>query len=372
MHTDSIAAWEHDHIFGQDQVRSGEKRTLIVVVITAGMMIAEILVGIAFGSMALLADGIHMGSHMVGLLIALIAYIYARKHAGHDSFSFGTGKVNSLAGYTSAILLAVFALFMGYESVLRLFHPVTIAFDVSIAVAVIGLVVNGASMFILGEEGHTHDHGRGHEHHEHDHDAQEHHEHDHDAQEQHEHDHDAQEHHEHDHDAQEQHEHDHGAQEHHEHDHGGEHKPHGTGADHNLRSAYMHVFADALTSVFAIAALLAAKYFGWIWADPMMGIVGAILVARWSLGLVGSASQVLLDRQIPTKARNRITDIIESYKDTRVCDFHVWCIGPGIFSANMSLVTSQPEAPDNYKRLIPPDTGVVHATIEVHQCPGPD
>jgi len=318
LNTDSIAKWQHNHIFGQDKVRFGEKRTLVVIIITAVMMIVEILVGIFFGSMALLADGIHMGSHMVGLLITLIAYVYARKYAHDDSFSFGTGKVNSLAGYTSAILLVMFALVMGWESVHRLINPVEIQFNIAIAVAFIGLVVNGASMFILGEEGH--DHG-GHDHAEHDH-------------------------------------HDHA-----EHDH------HRAGTDHNLKAAYLHVLTDAMTSVLAIFALLAAKYFGWIWADPLMGIVGAILVARWSFGLIGGASKVLLDHQIPLEIRKRIIGIVESYKDTRVSDLHLWCIGPGIYSANMSVVTKYPDSPDKYKTLIPADAGVVHATVEVHSCP---
>lgn len=324
MNTDSISKWQHDHVFGQDLVRTSERKTLIVVIITAAMMIVEILVGIFYGSMALLADGIHMGSHMVGLLIALIAYIYARKYAGDDSFSFGTGKVNSLAGYTSAVLLALFALLMGWESLKRLFNPVEIQFNIAIAVAVIGLIVNGFSMFILGEEGHTHGEG-GHDHHDHgDHD-----------------------HHDHD-----------------DHDHGSH--ANGSGADHNLKAAYLHVFADAMTSVLAIIALLAAKYFGWIWADPMMGIVGAVMVARWSFGLITSASKVLLDHQIPLDVRKKIIGIVESYKDTRVSDLHLWCIGPGIFAANMSVVTKYPTSPDKYKTLIPSNTGVVHATVEVH------
>jgi len=326
MHTDSIDQWQHSHVFGQDEVRSGEKRTKIVVVITASMMIVEILVGIFFGSMALLADGIHMGSHMVGLLITLIAYIYARKYAHDESFSFGTGKVSSLAGYTSAILLVMFALVMGWESVKRFFNPVEIQFNVAIAVAFIGLVVNGASMLILGEAGHGHDHGGGHDHHDHDNG-----------------------------------EHDH-------HDHGS-HAHQGSGSDHNLKAAYLHVFADALTSVFAIVALLAAKYFGWIWADPLMGVVGAIMVARWSFSLIRAASAVLLDRQPSVAVRERVAGIIESYKDTRVSDLHLWCIGPGIYSADLCVVTKYPSSPDKYKTLIPMDTGVVHATVEVHQCP---
>ncbi|OGO31446.1 MAG: cation diffusion facilitator family transporter [Chloroflexi bacterium RBG_16_54_11] len=335
MHTNTIAKWQHTHVFGQDQVRSGERRTLAVVIITAVMMIVEVLVGIFFGSMALLADGIHMGSHMVGLLIALIAYVYARKYAEDDRFSFGTGKVNSLAAYTSALLLAVFALVMGYESIKRLFNPVEIQFDIAITVAFIGLLVNGASMLILGEKGHTHSHGE-HEDGEHEH---EHAPHDH-------------EHEEHDHD-----DHDHA-----DHAHGS------SGTDHNLKAAYLHVFADAATSVLAIIALLAAKYFGWIWADPLMGIVGAFMVARWSFGLLNNASRVLLDHQIPVNVRQRIIDIIESYKDTRVSDLHLWCIGPGIYSANLSIVTKFPDAPNKYKTMIPNNLGVVHTTVEVHPC----
>jgi cation diffusion facilitator family transporter len=336
MHTDSVSKWQHTHIFGQDKVRTSEKRTLIVVIITGLMMVVEIAVGIIFGSMALLADGIHMGSHMVGLMIALLAYIYARKYAHDDQFSFGTGKVNSLAGYTSAVLLALFALIMGYESIVRLFNPVEIQFNIAIAVAVIGLIVNGASMLILGEEGH--DHGDGaHDHGGHD---------------------------DHDHAAHDDHDHgDHDHHDHAEHDHGS-----GSGSDHNLKAAYLHVFADAMTSVLAIIALLAAKYFGWIWADPAMGIVGAVMVARWSFGLVGATSKVLLDHQRSPEVRERIIGIVESYKDTRVSDLHLWCIGPGIFAANMSVVTKYPDSPDKYKTLIPADAGVVHATVEVHPC----
>jgi cation diffusion facilitator family transporter len=333
MHTNSIAKWQHTHVFGQDQVRSGERRTLIVVIITGIMMIAEILVGIFYGSMALLADGIHMGSHMVGLLLALIAYILARKYATDDRFSFGTGKVNSLAAYSSALFLALFALIMGYESIVRLFKPVDINYNIALIVAVIGLVVNGGSMLILGEKGHTHSNSF-HEHDDHDHD-------------------------DHDHD---EHEHEH---EDHDHDHGHAH----SGTDHNLKAAYLHVFADAITSVLAIIALLVAKYFGWVWADPLMGIVGAIMVARWCVGLLGSASTVLLDHQASPEIRKRVVGIMESYKDTKVCDLHIWSIGPGIYSTELGVVTKYPEAPEKYKTLIPENTGVVHSTVEVHLCP---
>jgi cation diffusion facilitator family transporter len=329
MHTDSIARWQHTHIFGQDQIRSGEQRTLIVILITALMMVAEIVTGLAYGSMALFADGIHMGSHMVGLGISFVAYIYARKHAHDQRFSFGTGKVNALAGYSSAIFLIIIALFMGYESINRFIYPVKIEYNQAILVAVIGLVVNGASMIILGEKGHTHaatdEHGHGHPAHEHEHD--------------------------------------------HAHHPDKVSRTHQKGADHNLKAAYLHVLTDALTSVLAIGALLGAKFLQLNWMDPLMGVVGAILVIRWSTGLIQGTTKVLLDHQIPSAVQQRIKRILESYKDTRVADIHIWSIGPGIYSSEIGIVTKNPDPPDTYKALIPTDTGVVHSSIEIHICP---
>ena len=329
MHTESIAQWQHTHIFGQDKIRSGEQRTLIVIIITALMMVVEIITGIMFGSMALFADGIHMGSHMVGLGISFLAYIYARKHANDQAYSFGTGKVNALAGYSSAIFLVIIALYMGYESLHRFINPVRIEYNQAILVAVIGLAVNGASMLILGEKGHSHVREDGHEH-----------------------------------------THDHVAHKHVHEDPIPSHDEltHAKGADHNLKAAYLHVLTDALTSVLAIIALLGAKYFKLNWMDPMMGVVGAVLVIRWSLGLIQGTTKVLLDHQIPTEIQNKITAILEAYKDTKVCDMHIWSIGPGIYSSEISLVTSYPETPDVYKGLIPEETGVVHSTIEVNLC----
>jgi cation diffusion facilitator family transporter len=314
MHSQSIDHWQHDHIFGQDQQRVGEKRTLIVIAITATMMVVEIAAGILYGSMALLADGLHMGSHAVALLIALFAYIYARRRAGDQRFSFGTGKVNALAGFTGAVLLAIFALMMAWESVARLLNPVDIAFNQAILVAVLGLLVNGASVFIL-DAGHHHHHDHGDE--------------------------------------------DHGQDHHH-------------GEDHNLRSAYFHVMADALTSLLAIGALLAGKFAGWNWMDPVMGVVGAILVARWSVGLMRMSAGVLLDHQAPEALRTRITELVEAEEGNRVVDLHVWSIGPGIWSAEVAVVTHEPQSPDHYKTLLPASLGLVHVTIEVHRCPGPD
>lgn len=325
MHEDNLHLWQHSHAFGQHRKRPGESRTLIVIAITALMMVVEIVGGIVFGSMALLADGLHMGSHAVALSINAFAYIYARRHAHDERFSFGTGKVNTLGGFTGAVLLAGFALIMAWESVERLIAPVDIAFNQAIAVAVVGLIVNGASVLILGHHHHPEDvedfetEIEAHTHY-HDHDAH--------------------------------------AHEHHLHHH----------HDHNLLSAYLHVLADALTSLLAIFALLAAKYFGFIWADPVMGLVGAFLVARWSLGLLHGTSVILLDREGPDDVRDAIKEQIEAQDDNRVADLHVWAVGPNIYSAIVSLVTHHPKPPDHYKRLIPRNLGVVHLVVEVHRC----
>ncbi|MFV2066843.1 MAG: CDF family Co(II)/Ni(II) efflux transporter DmeF, partial [Pirellulales bacterium] len=240
------------------------------------------------------------------LTINAFAYIYARRHAHDAKYSFGTGKVNALGGFTGAVLLAIFAMMMAWESVERLIYPVEIAFNQAIFVAVLGLIVNGASVFILGYHHHTHD---AHEHHEH------------------------------------------------------EHRHH----DHNLRAAYLHVMADALTSVLAIVALLAAKYIGLIWMDPLMGIVGAILVSRWSLGLLRTTSAVLLDEQGPEEIQTRIRQCIED-DDNRVSDLHLWSIGPNIYGVIISVVAHDPQPPEHYKELIPSNLGLVHVTIEVHEC----
>lgn len=307
MHNENRNKWHHDHTFAQDQRKPGEFRTLIVIVITAVMMVVEIWAGIHYGSMALLADGLHMASHAVALGITAFAYMYARRHARNRSFSFGTGKVNALGGFTGAVLLAMFALYMGFESVARLVNPVEIEFNQAIAVAVLGLLVNGASVFILGVDDHHHSHEPTDHHHD----------------------------------------------QHH---------------DHNLKSAYLHVMADALTSMLAIVALLSAKYFGWVWMDPIMGIVGAVLVARWSYGLLATTASVLLDRQGPEELQETIREAVERDGDSRVTDLHVWSIGPGIYSAQIALVAHNPAAPDEYKDRMPKSAGLVHIGVEIHVC----
>jgi cation diffusion facilitator family transporter len=316
MQEDAQAPWRHDHSFGQERRRPGESKTQLVIAITATMMIVEIVAGVLFGSMALLADGLHMASHAVALGINAYAYAYARRHAHDASYSFGTGKVNTLGGFTGAILLAAFAVLMVSESVQRLVVPVPIAFNQAILVAVLGLVVNGVSMLILG---HDHDHDHEHEH-EHDHD-----------------------------------------------EHGHEHSAHDHGAhDHNLASAYLHVLADALTSVLAIGALLAAKYFGLTWMDPFMGLVGAALVGRWSFGLLKTTSAVLLDRSAPAAVCAAVRDGIERVDGNRVVDLHVWSIGLNLYSVLLTVVAPVPRPPEHYKALLPRNLNVVHATVEVH------
>jgi len=304
MQKENIQHWQHDHTFAQDQRKPGESRTLIVIAITTVMMVVELIAGIKYGSMALLADGLHMASHTVALGITAFAYVYARKNARNSQYSFGTGKVNAMGGFTGAVLLALFALFMGFESVARMLNPVEIIFNQAIIVASLGLVVNGVSVFILGVDDHDH---------------------------------------------------------HHNDEDGGHHH------DHNLKSAYLHVMADALTSVLAIVALLAAKYFGLIWMDPVMGIVGAVLVARWSYGLLGSTAAVLLDRQAPEKLLEKIKSVIETEEDTLVTDLHVWSIGPEIYSAEISIVAHNPATPTEYKSRIPKILGIVHISIETHK-----
>ena len=298
-------------MFGQDQKRAGEIRTLFVVGLTATMMVVEIITGLLYGSMALLADGLHMASHALALGIAVLAYVISRRSATDRSFTFGVGKINSLAGFASAVLLMGFALLMVTESTNRLINPLPIAFDQALLVAAIGLLVNGGSAWILmstpHEHGHSHGHSHGHDHHHH---------------------------------------------------------------DHNLRAAYLHVLADALTSILAIGALLAGKYFGANWLDPAMGFVGAALVARWSYGLIKDSSHVLLDREASETMVAELRESIEGDSSDRVTDLHLWSIGHGIFAAEIALVSDNPCAPSDYKSRIPSHLNVVHATVEVNRCPG--
>lgn len=320
MHTKTLNKYSHNHVFGQDRLRPAERRTLAIVLVTATMMVVEITAGIAYGSMALLADGLHMASHATALLISVLAYALARRLSGDSRLSFGTGKITSLGAFASAVLLAGFAFVMVMESVLRLVEPVEIRFDQALIVAVLGLVVNGGSAWLLASTPHSHDghdHGHGHHH---------------------------------------GHEHSHGEAAHHH--------------DDNLRAAYLHVLADALTSVLAIIALLLAKYTQAVWLDPVIGILGAILVARWSYGLLKSTGKVLIDWQADPDDRDRVRAAIERDTDDRLSDLHIWRIGDGMHAAAVTIVSDEPLSPDDYRALIPDDLNIVHATIEIQRCTG--
>ena len=318
MHGNPLQTLRHDHVFLGDDHERNERRTWFVIALTATMMVVEIVAGTVYGSMALVADGWHMSTHAAAMLISALAYFYARRHAHNPRFTFGTGKLGDLAGFASAIILALIALLIGWESFWRLANPIPIDFGQAIAVAVIGLIVNLASAWLLKDD-HHHHHG----HHHHDH--------------------------------------------HGHHDHG--HHHHAGRRDNNLRAAYLHVLADALTSVLAIAALLAGSAYGWLWLDPLMGLVGALVIARWSWGLIRDAGAILLDvvpegEDLPAEIR----EALEGEGD-RITDLHVWQVGPGHHAAIVSLATPAPKAPSDYKERLSHLRELSHVTVEVQPLP---
>lgn len=302
-----IDAHTHDHVFLSTAHDENARRTRWVVLLTALMMVAEIIAGTLTGSMALLADGFHMATHAGAMAITAAAYVYARRHARSPLYSFGTGKVGDLAGFASAMVLGLIAIGIGVESVLRLFQPITVAFGEATIIAVIGLGVNIASAVLLsGGHHHGHDHDHGHDHH-------------------------------------------------------GHHAAHG--GDNNMRSAYVHVIADALTSVLAIAALLAGRYLGWVWMDPMMGIVGAIVIARWSWTLMRDTASVLLDRTDGHVA-DEVRDLVEAPGDARIADLHVWRVGPQAHAAIVSVVAKAGVTSETIRSRLAPVHELSHLTIE--------
>ncbi|MAQ85796.1 MAG: cation transporter [Maritimibacter sp.] len=319
------AAAPHDHVFlGENHARN-ERRTWAVIALTATMMVAEITAGTIYGSMALLADGWHMSTHASALLITALAYRFARKHARNPRFTFGTGKLGDLAAFGSATVLAIVALLIGWESLVRLRSPVPISFDEAILVAVIGLLVNLVSAWLLKDD-HSHHHGHAH------HQVQDHdHGHDHDQ------------------------DHDHGAA-----------ATRGGDRDNNLRAAYLHVLADALTSVLAIAALLAGRSYGWVWLDPVIGIVGALVILSWSWGLLRDSGSVLMDylpdhEDLPAEVRAAI----ESEHD-EIVDLHVWQLGPGHHGAIIALKSTRPEPVAAYRARLRHIDELSHVTVEIH------
>ena len=310
MHGHTLSAWRHEHVFLGEAHDRNERRTWWVVGLTAGMMVAEIAGGAFYGSMALLADGWHMSTHAGALGIAAFAYRYARRHARDPRFAFGTGKLADLAGFASAIVLAMVCVGIAYESVMRLFQPAVIHYGEAVAIAVAGLAVNLASAALLGHDDH-HDHGHAHGHDDHGH--------------------------------------------HHHH-------------DHNLRAAYWHVLADALTSVLAIAALLAAWAYGWTWLDPAVGVLGALVIAHWSWRLIRESGAVLLDAAPDRALERAIRERLEVGHD-RIADLHVWRLGPGHQGAIVSLVSDAPEPVEHYRARLDSLPQLSHLTIEVHRCP---
>jgi cation diffusion facilitator family transporter len=326
MHSHTIERWTHDHAFLGDAHERNERRTLFVVALTTAMMLVEIIGGTVFGSMALVADGWHMSSHAAALGIAALAYRYARRHRHDARFSFGTGKLGELAAFASAIILVMIALYIGVESAMRLIAPVPIAFGVAIPIAAVGLGVNLASVWLLhGDAGHHHyDHSDHHPHGHQDH-------------------------------------HDHG---HHHHDH---HAPAAPGGDTNFRAAYVHVAADALTSVLAIVALTAGRYLGWTWLDPAMGLVGTLVIAAWSFSLIRSAGAVLLDVVPSDRLAGAIRAALETDGDA-IADLHLWRLGPGHAGVIVSVVSDHPQAPAAYKQRLAAIEGLSHVTVEVHRC----
>jgi cation diffusion facilitator family transporter len=274
------------------------------------MMVTEIGGGTLFGSMALVADGWHMSTHVAALGIAALAYRYARRHAHDRRFSFGTGKLGELAAFASAIILAMIALYIGIESATRLVRPVTIGFTQALPIAALGLTVNLASAWLLRDDhGHGHDHGHG----SHAHDHQHHH-------------------------------------------------------DTNFRAAYVHVLADALTSVLAIVALLGGRFYGLTWLDPVMGLIGTTIIAAWAIGLVRSAGSVLLDLVPVEEGEQAVRQRLET-NGVRVSDLHLWQVGPGHQAAIVSVITDDPQPPSAYKAKLADLHTLSHITIEVEPCP---
>jgi cation diffusion facilitator family transporter len=312
MHINDLSAWTHEHVFDTGNPLA-ERGTRTVMWITAVMMVIEIAAGWWYNSMALLADGWHMSSHAVAIGLSAFAYSAARKYARDPRFAFGTWKIEVLGGFASAIFLLGVVALMVFSSVERLFAPQPIHYQEAIVIAVVGLVVNLVSALILG---HAHDHHHDHEYH-----------------------------------------HDHG----HEHHH-----------DLNLKSAYLHVMADAATSVLAIAALAGGWMYGWSWLDPVMGIVGAAVVANWAKSLLGQTGKVLLDREMDHPVVQEIREVVETGPEageTRIADLHVWRVGKGAYSCALSLVTHDGAlTPAKVRERLAIHEEIVHSTIEIQVC----
>jgi len=316
MHTHDLAAWKHNHVFDTGNP-AAEKGTRLVMWITLAMMVIEIVAGYVFNSMALLADGWHMSSHALAIGLSAFAYAAARRYSSDPRFAFGTWKIEILAGYTSAIFLVGVAGSMLFQSVERILAPEPIHYAEALVVAAIGLVVNVVCAMILGKAHDHHDHGQRHDHHA-------------------------------------------GHDDHHHH------------GDLNLKAAYIHVVADAATSVLAIAALAGGWFYGWSWLDPVMGIVGAILVGVWAKNLMIDTGKVLLDREMDHPVVSEIREAVETGPEisgTRCTDLHVWRVGKGSYACAISLVTHDPAlTAARVRGQLAVHEEIVHVTVEIHQC----
>jgi cation diffusion facilitator family transporter len=305
MHAESMNGWTHNHVFLGTHHRRNERRTRIVIALCGAMMVAEIGGGILFRSMALVADGLHMSTHAAALLIAATAYAFARRRANDGRFTFGTGKFGDLAGFTSAIVLAMIALLIAWESVGRFINPLPIAFNEAIPIAALGLGVNLLSAWLLRDE-HDHDHQK----------------------------------------------------------YGPEHQH---SRDLNLRAAYVHVLADAAVSILAVVGLVIAREVGWLWIDAVMGIIGAAVISNWALGLIRDAGSVLLDIRPDAELVRSVRECLERGSD-RVADLHLWRVGPGHNAVVATIVSHEPQAPNFYKGRLANFPGLSHVTIEVERC----
>jgi cation diffusion facilitator family transporter len=306
MHTTDISAWKHEHNF-TDDTSSAEKRTRRVVVLTGAMMLIEIVAGYFFHSMALMADGWHMGTHVAAFALAAVAYSYGRRHAKDARFTFGTGKVGVLGAFTSAIVLSIIALLIAADSIHRLLVPQTIHFREAIIIAVVGLFVNLLSAFMLKDHhhhGHDHSHGHSHDHH-----------------------------------------------------------------DLNLKAAYIHVLADTFTALGAVLALTTGYFLGWVWLDPAMGLVGTIVILSWAWTLLRDSGSILLDR-VPASSDLPVVirEGIELDGDSKITDLHIWQVGAGKFAAIIGVVAHHPRTPDEYRAALKIHEELVHITLEVHTC----
>jgi cation diffusion facilitator family transporter len=311
MNSDDLSDWTHDHAFDSNS-EVAERSTRLVMWITVVMMFVEILAGWAFNSMSLLADGWHMSSHALAIGLSAMAYATARTYANDSHFAFGTWKIEILAGFSSALFLLGVAVTMVIGSLERLLSPQAIQYEEAIIVGVLGLAVNLVCAYILGQAHHQHDHANDHSQHAHDH---------------------------------------------HPHHH-----------DLNLKSAYFHVVADAFTSVLAIVALVGGWLYSWAWLDPVMGIVGAVLVALWAKSLILETAKVLLDREMDHPVVQEIKDAVQADGQTRVTDLHVWRVGKKVYSCALTAVTQDAQlTPNTLRERLAVHEEIIHSTIELHQ-----